>query len=39
MNKRDKPKECCNSTCKVIFYVPEYKLHLPLICEKCQEKK
>lgn len=34
----DKPKECVNSKCRVIFYVPSYKLHLPLICEACQTK-
>jgi hypothetical protein len=33
-----KPKECCNSKCKNIFYVSLDKLHLLLICEECQNK-
>lgn len=37
MSKKDKPKECCNSKCKNIFYVPDHELHLPLICEECQK--
>lgn len=35
---RDKPKECNNNGCRNIFYVPDYRLPLPLICEKCQTK-
>lgn len=34
-----KPKECVNSKCKNIFYVPKYLLHQMLICEKCQDTK
>jgi hypothetical protein len=34
-----KPKECCNSNCRKIMYVPDYKLHMILQCEKCIEKK
>lgn len=35
---KDKPKECCNSKCNKIIYVPAYNLHLPLICKECQTK-
>ena len=34
-----KPKECINSNCKNIIYVVDYKLHLPLQCEICINKK
>ena len=34
-----KPKECVNSDCTEIFYVEDYKLDLPLQCEKCIIKK
>ena len=34
-----KPKECVNSDCTEIFYVEDYKLDLPLQCEKCITKR
>jgi hypothetical protein len=34
-----KPKECCNSHCINIMYVPDYKLHMILQCEECIEKR
>ena len=30
-----KPKECINNSCKNIFYVPDNKLHMMLICKQC----
>lgn len=33
-----KPKECIHENCKNIFYVPDNKLHMMLICEQCIEK-
>lgn len=33
------PKECVNNNCKNIMYVPAYKLHMLLQCEKCIEMK
>lgn len=33
-----KPKPCTQNNCKNIIYVPDYKLHMLLICEECQEK-
>jgi hypothetical protein len=32
---RDKPKECINSKCKNVFYVPKYLLHHMIRCETC----
>jgi hypothetical protein len=34
----NKPKECVNNNCKKIMYVPDYKLHMLLQCDKCIEK-
>lgn len=34
-----KPKECINLNCKNIFFVENNKLHLPLQCESCINKK
>ena len=33
------PKECVHKNCKEIFYVPSYKMHMLLVCEKCQTKR
>ena len=35
---RDRPKECVNSNCRGMLYVPANQLHLPLICSKCVKK-
>ena len=34
-----KPKECCNSNCRKIFYVTEHIFHQKDICDKCVEEK
>jgi len=34
-----KPKECCNQSCRSVFYVIPGKLHLPLQCTKCIDKR
>jgi hypothetical protein len=34
-----KPKECINSNCRKIMYIPTYKMHMLLQCEDCQEKR
>ena len=34
-----KPKECAHDSCRNIMYVPDWKLHMILICDKCVEKK
>ena len=33
-----KPKECIHTTCRNIFYVPEYLLHMMTTCPECTEK-
>lgn len=33
------PKECVNNNCNNVFFVPKYKLHILLVCEKCITKK
>lgn len=30
-----KPKACINLSCDQVIYVPDYKLHMCLQCEKC----
>jgi hypothetical protein len=34
-----KPKDCVNRNCKNIVYVPDYQLHMLLMCEECINKK
>lgn len=34
-----KPKLCINSKCNNIMYVPDYKLHMCLQCNKCIDNK
>jgi hypothetical protein len=34
-----KPKECINSNCNRVFYVPRYLIHLCLQCQTCIDKK
>lgn len=34
-----KPKLCINSNCNQVLYVPAFKLHMCLQCEKCIAKR
>lgn len=34
-----KPKECCNSKCKNIFFVPKHLFFQKDICNECVEAK
>lgn len=33
-----KPKECCNSTCKNVFFVPKERFFQVDLCDECTEK-
>lgn len=33
-----KPKECCNSNCKSVFFVEQHKFFQKDLCDKCAEK-
>jgi hypothetical protein len=34
-----KPKECIHNSCKNVFFVPYYLLHMLIMCEECKIKK
>jgi len=34
-----KPKACVHNTCNNVMYVPDYKLHMMLMCESCTNEK
>lgn len=36
---RTKPKQCVNSECRNILYVPENQLHMMFQCEQCIERR